>query len=192
MADRVAGVLLAAGGGRRMGGPKALLRYDGRLLVERGTDLLRDGGCDPVHVVIGAAADQVLATASLGDAVAVRNEDWETGLASSLRAGLLSIPSDVDAAVVALADQPGVTPEVIRRLVSAYRDGARLAVATYGGKPRNPTLLTREAWPDVLTLATGDVGARAYLRAHPDAVTPVPCDDIASPHDLDTPADLPS
>lgn len=187
----VAGLLLAAGEGRRMGGPKALLRYDGRLLVERGADLLAAGGCDPVHVVVGAAADQVIATADLGEAVAVRNDDWPTGLASSLRAGLLSFPPGVTAAVVALADQPGVTPEVIRRLVAAYRSGASLAVATYDGKPRNPTLLARDTWPAVLDSATGDTGARAYLRAHPDAVTSVPCEDIATPADLDTPADLP-
>lgn len=173
-----------------MGGPKALIRYDGLLLVERGLGLLRAGGCTPVSVVLGAAADEVVATAALGDALVVRNQDWRTGLASSLRAGLASMSAEIMAVVVALADQPRVGPEAVRRLVEAHQAGAGLAVATYDGEPRNPTLLGREHWAGVAAAATGDVGARAYLKQHRDQVLGVPCDDTGSPVDLDTPADL--
>jgi len=92
--------------------------------------------------------------------------------------------------VVALVDQPLVTPAVVQRLIGAYLSGATLAVASYGGQPRNPVLLARDHWSGVLALATGDAGARPYLRAHPELVTAVECADIGSPDDIDTPADL--
>jgi nicotine blue oxidoreductase len=180
----VAGLLLAAGAGRRYGRPKALVPFRGRPLVEHGVALLTAGGCTPVHVVSGAAPLPDLA------ATVVPNPSWRTGMGSSLRAGLASLPAEVDAVVVALVDQPRVGAAAVRRLRDAYRDGARLAVAAYGGEPRNPVLLSREYWPDILDAARGDRGARAYLRAHPEAVTLVECGDTGSPDDIDTPADL--
>ena len=74
--------------------------------------------------------------------------------------------------------------------VAAYLDGAGIAVASYDGRLRNPVLLASDEWAGVLALATGDVGARPYLQAHPDRVTAVECGDIACPDDVDTPADL--
>ncbi|GAB3416728.1 nucleotidyltransferase family protein [Flindersiella endophytica] len=171
-----------------MGRPKALVPFAGELLVERGTRLLLDGGCDPVHVVLGASYDSAAAAVRGREVVVVRNEDWESGMGSSLRAGLASMPARVDAVVVALVDQPLVGAEAVRRLRAAT--GFPAAVATYGGRPRNPVLLSRSVWTDVLDAATGDQGARAWLRAHPDHVHSVPCDDTGSPDDLDTPDDL--
>jgi nicotine blue oxidoreductase len=186
----IAGLLLAAGQGRRFGRPKALIELDGRLLVERGLDLLAAGGTSPVFVVLGAGAAEVLAAADLSAATIVHNEAWPTGMGSSLRAGLAALPAPSDAVVVALVDQPGVQPEAVRRLVAAYREGAVAAVATYRGAMRNPVLLGRPVWDAVARDAEGDKGARAFLRAHPELVTPVPCDDVGTPHDLDTEADL--
>jgi nicotine blue oxidoreductase len=186
----VAGLLLAAGAGSRFGRPKALVEFAGRLLVEHGIALLAAGGCRPVHVVVGAAGDEVRATADLGEAVVVDNPDWATGMGSSLRRGLAALPPAADAVVVALVDQPLVSPEAVRRLRAAYAQGAMAAVATYAGKPRNPVLLARTTWAEVAALAQGDVGARAYLRTHPELVVVVPCDDVSAPDDLDTPADL--
>jgi CTP:molybdopterin cytidylyltransferase MocA len=183
----VAGLLLAAGSGSRLGLPKALLEVDGRTFVERGVALLRDAGCDPVVVVVGAGADQV---PPLPDARTVVAADWAEGLGASLRAGLSALSaSDATACVIALVDQPEVGVEAVRRLISlgAERDAV---VATYDGQPRNPVLLSRRIWPDVAALAVGDVGARAWLRAHPDQVLEVACDDTGSPRDVDTGADL--
>ncbi len=149
--------------------------------------MLQEGGTDPVVVVTGAAdlAD------SLGPGtVSVHNPDWASGMGSSLAAGLAAVPSDRAAAVVALADQPLVGPESVRRLIAAYASGARVAVACYHGRPRNPVLLSRELWPAVLELATGDVGARPFLRAFPALVTHVECGDVGSPDDIDSPEDL--
>jgi nicotine blue oxidoreductase len=92
--------------------------------------------------------------------------------------------------VVALVDQPLIGPGVVRRLVAAYLAGAGIAVASYDGKLRNPVLLARDEWAGALALATGDVGARPYLHAHPDRVTAVECGDIGRPDDVDTPEDL--
>jgi CTP:molybdopterin cytidylyltransferase MocA len=189
--DKVAGLLLAAGEGRRLGQPKALVEFGGQLLVERGLRLLTAGGCAPVHVVLGAAYDEILATADLAEATTVvRNDAWQTGLGSSLRAGLASMPPDVGAVVIALVDQPLVTATAIERLRAAYRAGAVAAVATYGEHPRHPVLLARTTWNGVAEHAIGDAGARGYLRSRPELVTKVPCDDVGSAADIDTPDDL--
>jgi len=184
------GVLLAAGEGRRFGGPKALAELGGELLVERGARLLISGGCADVVVVLGAAAAEVRRRARLGQARTVLNPDWATGMGSSLAVGLRALDPSCGAAVVALADQPLVGPESIQRLAAAWRDGAGAAVATYGGRARNPVLLDRSLWAAVIETATGDTGARSFLRAHESLVTPVACDGTGAPDDVDTVTDL--
>jgi CTP:molybdopterin cytidylyltransferase MocA len=206
--DSVAGVLLAAGEGSRFGQPKALVELDGQTLAERGVQLLRAGGADPVIVVTGAVP------VHLPGIHPVHNDQWRTGMGSSVRAALNALagpgpppadlgpgpspaelgtvarPADVGAAVIALADQPLVGAAAIARLIAAYRAGATVAVAAYAGQPRNPVLLARIHWPEVIATAAGDQGARAFLRANPDLVTLVECGDTGSPDDIDMPADL--
>ena len=189
---RVAGILLAAGDGTRLGQPKATVELNGATLAERGAALLRAGGADPVLVVTGAVRVVVPGT------VTVRNEDWASGMGSSLVAGLRALAADDDeaggagvaAAVIALADQPLIGPDAVRRLIAAHAAGASVAVAAYDGKPRNPVLIDRKHWPEVASMATGDAGARPFLRAHPDLVTLVECGDTGSPDDIDTPQEL--
>lgn len=183
----MAGLLLAAGGGRRFGRPKALVEFDGEPLVRRALRLLAAGGCAPVHVVVGAGADDL---PPLPGAVLVRNPDWYRGMGSSLRLGLASLPTNVTAAVVVLVDQPLLTPAAVRRVRAAYAGGAVVATATYAGRPGHPVLLGRDTWPLLERYATGDRGARDLLRARPDLVLRVPCDGVGVPLDLDTPADL--
>ncbi|MFF8828183.1 NTP transferase domain-containing protein [Streptomyces sp. NPDC015131] len=189
---RVAGLLLAAGGGRRLGGrPKALLEHRGRPLVEHAVEVLRAGGCDPVHVVLGAAAGAVRERAALAGCVLVDNPDWEGGMGSSLRAGLASLEgSGADAAVVSLVDQPGIGPEAVRRVAAAYRSRDALASAAYDGKRGHPVLLGAGRWADVARSAEGDRGARAYLRRHEASIVLVECGDVAEAYDIDTVADL--
>jgi nicotine blue oxidoreductase len=180
--------LLAAGDGTRLGQPKAMVELGGLTLAERGVRLLHDGGADPVLVVTGAVPVAIPGTLS------VPNPDWESGMGSSLAAGLRALASDtaseVSAAVIALADQPLIGAEAVRRLIAAHYGGAGVAVAAYDGKPRNPVLIGRAHWATVLETAAGDTGARPFLRAHPDLVTLVGCGDVGSPDDIDTPADL--
>ena len=194
---RVAGILLAAGDGTRLGQPKATVELGGRTLAERGVRLLRDGGADPVLVVTGAVPVELPGTRS------VHNPDWASGMGSSLAVGLRALAdgappldaesregSGIAAVVIALADQPLIGPEAVRRLVAAHEGGAAVAVAAYAGKPRNPVLIDRVHWGAVLETAGGDTGARPFLRAHPGLVTLVECGDVGSPDDIDTPEDL--
>lgn len=186
-----AGVLLAAGGGSRLGQPKALVRFRGESLVERGVRLLTCGGCGPVTVVAGADADAVRAEVADLPVGVVVNDDWRSGMGGSVRAGLSAVRrSDASAAVIALVDQPLVAPEAVRRLIAAWRCGAVIAAAAFGGGTRPPVLFDVRAWDAVLAAAVGDHGARALLRERPEWVEPVACDDVASPLDIDTENDL--
>ena len=205
----VAGLLLAAGGGRRLGGrPKALLPYEGRPLVEHAVAVLRAGGCGPVHVVLGAAADEVRARADLAGCVLVDNPAWTSGMGSSLRAGLASLaaaggppgrspvgaPAGPAAAVIALVDQPGVTGEAVARVVAAARAGrdpvSALVSAMYDGRRGHPVLIGASRWAGVACSAGEDRGARTYLREHAEQTVLVECGDISDHADIDTPADL--
>jgi len=178
-------VLLAAGSGSRLGRPKALVELAGVRLVDRGIWLLQSGGASPLVVVTGAAP------VSLPPGViSVFNPDWASGMGSSLAAGLRAVPDGCAAAVVALVDQPLVGPAAVERLITAFAGGARVAVAAYDGQARNPVLVAREHWPEVIELAVGDVGARPFLRAHPELVTRVECADTGRPDDVDTAGDL--
>ncbi|MEF9907479.1 nucleotidyltransferase family protein [Streptomyces sp. P9-A2] len=207
---QVAGLLLAAGGGRRLGGrPKALLTHRGRPLVEHAAQALRAGGCERVHVVLGARADDVRSRASLPDCVLVDNPDWEQGMGSSLRAGLASLTgTKARAALVLLVDQPGIGPQAVARVRAAYAEretgypqGARnarerkevrapLVSATYAGVRGHPVLFGSAHWAGVAAAATGDQGARAYLKEHADDVVLVECGDVAEAYDIDTEEDL--
>jgi CTP:molybdopterin cytidylyltransferase MocA len=187
----VAGLILAAGAGRRMGGPKAMLSLHGELLVERAVRTVIDGGCEPVFVVLGSHADEIVAAADLGAARTVIAEDWSEGMGASLRAGLDAAHAvDCQAVAVVLVDQPLVSAQTLRLLADAWCAGAVAAVATYDGKPRNPVVLDSSIWAEVRAAAVGDVGARGWLRSHPDRVVEVSCDGTGDPTDIDTPIDL--
>ncbi|UFQ20428.1 MULTISPECIES: nucleotidyltransferase family protein [Streptomyces] len=188
----VAGLLLAAGGGRRLGGrPKALLEHRGRPLVEHAVEVLRAAGCTRVHVVLGAAADTVRARASLPGCVLVDNPEWEQGMGSSLRAGLASLRgTGAGAALVSLVDQPGIGAAATARVRDAYRSPSTLAAAAYDGLRGHPVLFGSAHWAGIEATAVGDRGARDYLRAHADALTLIECGEVAEAYDIDTAEDL--
>ena len=194
----VAGVVLAAGAGRRMGGPKALVELGGTPLVVMATRALVEGGCAPVGVVTGSAGDRV-AGVLVSDAVGrgatiVPNDRWEEGQATSVAVGLSwAAARGVGGVLLHLVDLPGVGPAAVARLLRAREEahpGVQAWVATYGGHPRNPVLLAADAFEDVMAGLAGDRGARGWLDTHPEVVQHVACDDVAVPDDLDTPDDL--
>jgi CTP:molybdopterin cytidylyltransferase MocA len=184
------GAVLAAGVGRRFGRPKALVRYDGVPLVERAVDTLHDAGCSDVVVILGAGADDVRARARLEHTRIVVNVRWDEGMSTSLRAAIEAAGS-APALLVMLVDQPGVTPAVVNRLVTAWVSSERpVAVASYAGAPRNPVVFGSTVWADVAASLRGDTGARRWLREHADLVELVEVGDVGDWADIDTPDDL--
>ncbi|HET7017835.1 MAG TPA: nucleotidyltransferase family protein [Streptosporangiaceae bacterium] len=179
--------MLAAGAGRRLGRPKALVEIGGTTLASRGVELLRAGGTDPVFMVTGAVELELPGVQN------VWNPDWATGMGSSLRAGLAALGGQTgsgDAVVVALVDQPLIGVQAVTRLIDSFRQGADLVAASYQGKRRNPVLFARRYWADVAAAAEADLGARGFLQAHQDLITLVECGDVGRPDDLDTADDL--
>ena len=164
----VAGVVLAAGEATRFGGPKQAL------LLPHVLRRAAEAGLDDLVVVLGAHE------VAVEGARVVHCTDWRQGPGASLAAGLAELGPDVEAAVVCLADGPLLSPEAIRRVVSAWRGGAGdVVAASYGGVRGHPVCLGRSAWERVP--AAGGRDLPAVL---------VPCDDLGAPDDVDTLADL--
>jgi molybdenum cofactor cytidylyltransferase/nicotine blue oxidoreductase len=190
----VAGLLLAAGAGRRMGRPKALLvDHDGAPLAGRVVERLREAGCARVTVVLGAAAEEATALLRPYDVEVVVAENWDAGMGASLRRGLdvLRDTTEAQAALVTLVDLPDVDARVMARVLDAGRAGdlgGTLARATYDGRPGHPVLIGRDHWSPLITTLDGDEGARGYLSGHD--VVEVSCDDLATGHDVDRPEQL--
>ncbi|MFI7066864.1 NTP transferase domain-containing protein [Kribbella sp. NPDC050124] len=200
---KIAGLVLAAGAGRRLGTPKALIRDPtGVPWVLRAAQLLKSTGCSPVVVVVGAAANQVAAELDTSVEV-IEATNWTEGMGASLRAGLtalqhLTTPAPpgaagrgaaaLDAVLVVPVDVPGMTEAVLRRVL-AQADSGALVRAVYNGSPGHPVVLGREHWEGVIASARGDEGARAYFRGH--APVEVECGDLGDGVDVDTVAELP-
>ncbi|MDG4826702.1 NTP transferase domain-containing protein [Asanoa sp. WMMD1127] len=182
-------MVVAASGGRRIGGPEALLRQGDALLVDSVCGIAREVGCAPLVVVLGASANQVRRAAALEGATVVIDKAWGTGLGSSLRVGLEALkeaPAEIDAALVFTVDMPGVTVEAARRVALLPHSGA-LVCATYDGMRSYPMLLGRRHWAGIATLAKSDVGARPYLLAHKTEIVDIACDAVADGNHLDNP-----
>jgi molybdenum cofactor cytidylyltransferase len=180
--------VLAAGGGSRFGGGKLLAKFGGRPIIEAVLDNLREAPVDEIIAVVGADAERLREVCERHSVRTVANEEWERGQSTSVLAGLRA--SGGRAAVVLLGDQPFVGAEAVARLVAAFAEGAKVAVATYGGKRRNPVLFSREIWPLLKAELAGDEGARSFLRRHPELVVEVPCEGVGDPTDVDTREDL--
>lgn len=177
------GLLLAAGAGKRYGGPKALARDDdGTSWLLRSVQALRP--CAEIVVVLGAEAERAAALLPMSVS-RVRADDWAEGMGASLRAGLEALAStDHDAALVSLVDLPDVDAAVVARLVGTVTGRGDLARASYDGVPGHPVLLGRDHWAGVVATSTGDRGARDYLAAHEVAL--VECGDLATGADVDS------
>jgi CTP:molybdopterin cytidylyltransferase MocA len=176
------GLLLAAGAGRRMGRPKALV--DDWLV--RSVGVLRAGGCAQVVVVLGAAADEARPLLKGLNVDVVVAEGWDEGMGASLRAGLSTLGGAGEhAALVSLVDLPDLGADVVRRVLDRPVSATTLARASYDGRPGHPVLIGREHWADVVASAQGDLGARRYLDAND--VLLVECGDLATGQDVDRP-----
>ena len=169
-----------------MGRPKALVRdADGASWLQHAVEILLEGGCNGVTVVLGAGADEAVSLLDgLGVDVVVAH-DWDKGMSASLRSGLQSLTgSDAEAAVVTLVDLPDLTAAVVRRVLSEREGDEALARASYHGRPGHPVVLGRSHWQAVAATAHGDAGARDYLASNDAAL--VECGDLATGADVDT------
>ena len=180
------GLLLAAGEGRRFGGPKALARdADGTSWLLRSLAALRP--CRRITVVLGAGAEEAAALLPMS-VHRVRAADWAEGMGASLRAGLAEVEArdpEADAVVVSLVDLPDVTADVVARLLDPPPERATLRRAAYDAVPGHPVLLGRDHWVGVAETAYGDRGARAYLASA--EVELVECGDLATGRAVDHP-----
>lgn len=188
-------MLLAAGAGTRLGrGPKALLPYRGTTLANHVAGELLLGGCDEVVAVLGAGAADVADAGLPSGSRTVVNPDWASGLGGSFALGVAACPAEADV-LVALVDQPGLSAEVVARLLAAHRPG-RITAAGFrpaAGAPLDrghPVLFDAGLARAAAATARGDKGAGPFLRNHPELVDVVDCSDLSDGADVDTPADL--
>jgi|FreactcultuFSWF8_1027224.scaffolds.fasta_scaffold00004_28 nicotine blue oxidoreductase len=180
----IVGLLLAAGSGSRMGVPKALVEIDGIRLVDRALKTFHDAGITEVFVVLGAWVGEIERSHI------VVNPEWEEGMGSSLRAGLVAISEfqEYDSVLISLVDIPGITAPALARVAL---EPATLAMGEFEGRAGHPVKIGREHWQAVIESARGDIGARNFLKGRSD-IRYIPLADLATGNDLDTPEDLAS
>ncbi|MBK9765831.1 MAG: nucleotidyltransferase family protein [Chloracidobacterium sp.] len=188
---KIGAMLLAAGGSSRLGQPKQLLRFHGTTLLRHTAEMLTKTSRWSIVVVLGAdfeAANAELAGLEIHTAI---NENWQTGMSSSIKCGLTSLINtepELDGVVIALCDQPFVTAEHIDRLVRGFTlHRSPITAAKYDQTAGVPALFARELFGELRQLS-GDKGARLLIRNHPDQVHSVTIEEAA--FDIDTPGDV--
>jgi CTP:molybdopterin cytidylyltransferase MocA len=176
------GIILAAGSGSRMGQPKATVEINGERLVDRAVSTFRDAGITHIYVVLGAWQGDV------PHAEIVVNNEWHTGMGSSLRAGLTEVTSTMEfsAAIVSLVDLPGLNSAAVQLVAES---SSKLAMGTFHGKPGHPVKFDRQYWPEIIAHAINDTGARNFLKGRQD-VDYISLDHLATGEDVDSPEDL--
>ncbi len=186
--SRIGAVILAAGKSARMGEAKQLLRLGRSTVLEQTLVNVRAATVNELVLVLGASAEVIREQVPpdiLAGATVVVNPDYETGMASSLRAGLAALRSDINAALIVLADQPFVMPETLGQIVDEYRrTPARIVIPTHHGTRGNPVLLDRSLFAEAMALE-GDVGCRAIFAKYPKSIVYVEVDDPGILLDID-------
>jgi len=172
-----------------LGRPKQLLMHQGRTLLGRAADIALASGCDPVVVVIAPGADEVARAVIDLPVTCVVNEAWQSGIGTSIRAGVSRVKqADCDAVVIMLCDQPLVTCKLIQQLTNGRGKAAdAISACYYDDSLGVPALFGSALFDDLLSLPDTS-GAKALILRHHDRVTKIPFPEAAV--DIDTPDDL--
>lgn len=184
----IAAVILAAGASRRLGQPKQLLQYKGETLIARAVRIAQESNLEPIIAVLGAQSDAVRAALAASRTVIIENDQWEEGIAGSMRVGLTAlegIAPDLDGVLIMPCDQPRLTSEHLSRLVDGFAD--TIVASTYAGVRGVPALFPWHARSQLMQLS-GDVGARKLLADPLKQVIDVPFEQ--GELDIDVPEDL--
>ncbi len=182
-------LILAAGEGRRMGTQKLLLELDGKPILQHVVDTALAVGFREVVVVVGSQSERVISTVNFGSAKVVVNNEYTSGMSSSLKLGLKAFASKPDAYLVMLGDQPLIRPETVRKLLEEHaKTNPLMSIPTYQGRRGNPVVLSSRILGEIQTLS-GDAGAKQLLDHHPDGVKWIEVDDCGVTIDVDTPED---
>jgi len=186
---RTAGIILAGGGSQRFGRPKLLEIWDGEALIRRSVRVAQDAGLDPIVVVLGADGQVIREALGQLPVQITNNPDWAEGQSSSLRGGLKMLPTNVDGAVILLADMPLVEADLLSTLVETHRKSLEPIVAPWTGERwGNPVLFDRATF-EALSRIRGDQGGRALFKMYSTEAVPWGQEamlDIDTPDDLDT------
>jgi molybdenum cofactor cytidylyltransferase len=188
--DKLGLILLAAGGSSRMGQPKQQLPFKEGSLLQHATQVAIDSGCKPIIVVVGAASDETSKSLSSFPVQVVENQDWSSGMASSIKAGLktlLELSAEIDGVILMVCDQPYVTPHLLRKMKREWQNSGKGMVAcSYANTLGTPALFARDYFHDLLAL-NGQEGAKKILVAYKNFISliPFPLGQV----DIDTPED---
>ena len=187
--EKTGAVILAAGGSSRLGVAKQFLEYEGKTLVARAAEAA--AGCSPVIVVTGRETVRIEKELADYDVTLVRNIQWERGIGSSIRLGVLyalQIAPDLDSLVILVCDQLRVTSELVK-LLREIRETERkpMVACYYAGSPGVPVLFARSHFPRLKDLPD-ESGAKVILTEAPDDVSMVSFPEGTL--DIDTPADV--
>jgi molybdenum cofactor cytidylyltransferase len=186
--EAMAGIILAAGESSRFGKPKQLAEWNGQALVRYAADAAISAGLDPVVMVLGSSAEMIQPVVQDLTVEIVINGRWKDGISSSIQAGLRSLPDRVGGVVFLQADQPQISPTLIKRLVQGHESSLSPIIAPLvNGQRGNPVLFDAITFSQLLALE-GDMGGRALFGHFP--VTGVMWDDEGLLVDIDTPEDL--
>jgi molybdenum cofactor cytidylyltransferase len=179
-------IILAAGASTRMGSPKQLVLWDGETMLHRTARMASEAGCDPVIVVIGYEAKSMHAAVADLPVCCITNLDWKEGMASSLRAGVTALPTQAEATLLLVCDQPSLDTALLRSMLTAHHSQRGTMVAcTYGDTRGIPAILPRRCFDELLRLR-GDRGAKAMLEGEKVIEVAFPGGAL----DLDKPEDL--
>ena len=188
---KIGGIMLAAGGSRRLGQPKQFLEFEGKTLLRRGAEAMAASVCRPVVAVIGAENEKSEAEISDLPITTRFNREWQLGMSSSIKLGLaelLLIESDIDAVVITLCDQPFVNTEIINQLAATFKATRKhMIAAEYDGVAGVPAIFSKEMF-DALSKLEGDKGARDLLRDPNASIETIEIKEAAV--DIDTRDDL--